>query len=106
MFSWLVQAGYLAGNPLSLSRQRTRHAAPRITRYLEPSVWQEVKDFIATMPKQTDREKALSALPSPNEDTPTTMSVSKGFRRILCVITPNPAEEITSPPVSETTWPR
>ncbi|MDR5746431.1 tyrosine-type recombinase/integrase [Caballeronia sp. LZ029] len=58
MFSWLVQAGYLAGNPLSLSRQRTRHAAPRITRYLEPSVWQEVKDFIATMPKQTDREKA------------------------------------------------
>jgi len=58
MFSWLVQAGYLAGNPLSLSRQRTRHAAPRITRYLEPSVWQEVKDFIATMPKQTEREKA------------------------------------------------
>ncbi|MBC8643097.1 tyrosine-type recombinase/integrase, partial [Caballeronia sp. EK] len=53
-----VQAGYLAGNPLSLSRQRTRHAAPRITRYLEPSVWQEVKDFITTMPKQTDREKA------------------------------------------------
>jgi site-specific recombinase XerD len=58
MFSWLVQAGYLAGNPLSLSRQRTRHAAPRITRYLKPGVWQEVKDFIATMPKQTDREKA------------------------------------------------
>ncbi|MFM0140564.1 tyrosine-type recombinase/integrase [Caballeronia grimmiae] len=58
MFSWLVQAGYLAGNPLSLSRQRTRHAAPRITRYLEPSVWQEVKDFIATMPKETDRQKA------------------------------------------------
>jgi site-specific recombinase XerD len=58
MFSWLVQAGYLAGNPLSLSRQRTRHAAPRITRYLEPSVWQEVKDFIATMPSETDREKA------------------------------------------------
>ncbi|MDR5735949.1 tyrosine-type recombinase/integrase [Caballeronia sp. LZ025] len=58
MFSWLVQAGYLAGNPLSLSRQRTRHAAPRITRYLEPSVWQEVKDVIATMPKETERQKA------------------------------------------------
>jgi integrase/recombinase XerD len=58
LFSWLVQAGYLACNPLSLSRQRTRHAAPRITRYLEPSVWQEVKDFIATMPRETDREKA------------------------------------------------
>ena len=55
LFSWLVQAGYLAGNPLSLSRQRAKHAAPRITRYLEPSVWQEVKDTIATMPRDTDR---------------------------------------------------
>jgi len=27
-----VQAGYLAGNPLALARQRTRRAAPRITR--------------------------------------------------------------------------
>ena len=58
LFSWLVQAGYLAGNPLSLSRQRAKHAAPRITRYLEPSVWQEVKDYIATMPRDTEREIA------------------------------------------------
>lgn len=29
MFSWLVSAGYLAGNPLSLSRERKRRAAPR-----------------------------------------------------------------------------
>lgn len=38
LFSWLVQAGYLAGNPLALSRQRTRKVAPRITLYLEPGV--------------------------------------------------------------------
>jgi integrase/recombinase XerD len=35
LFSWLVNAGYLAGNPLSLSRQRNRKAQPRITRYLD-----------------------------------------------------------------------
>lgn len=58
LFSWLVQAGYLAGNPLSLSRQRARQAAPRITRYLEPSIWQEVKDYIAAMPRDTDRAAA------------------------------------------------
>lgn len=58
LFSWLVQAGYLAGNPLSLSRQRARHAAPRIPRYLEPSIWQEVKDTIAAMPSDTPRRIA------------------------------------------------
>jgi site-specific recombinase XerD len=48
----------LAGNPLSLSRQRTKHAAPRITRYLEPTLWQEVKHTIATLPRDTDRARA------------------------------------------------
>ena len=54
LFAWLVQAGYLAANPLSLSRQRARQAVPRITRYLEPGIWQEVKDYIATMSRDTD----------------------------------------------------
>src|ERR1700691_437679 len=36
MFAWLAQAGSLAGNSLSLSRQRARKAPPRITRYLDP----------------------------------------------------------------------
>jgi site-specific recombinase XerD len=58
LFSWLVQAGYLAGNPLALSRQRTRKTAPRITRYLEPGLWQEVKDHIASMPQDTLRARA------------------------------------------------
>jgi site-specific recombinase XerD len=58
MFAWLVQAGYLAGNPLSLSRQRARRAKPRITRYLEPDLWQAVKASIESMPRETDRERA------------------------------------------------
>jgi len=57
LFSWLVNAGYLAGNPLSLSRQRTRKAKPRITRYLDEDLWLEVKLTIDLMPKETDRER-------------------------------------------------
>jgi len=61
MFSWLVEAGYLAGNPLSLSRQRRRHAAPRVTRFLEDDLWNEVRHTIVAMPCQTAREQATSA---------------------------------------------
>ena len=57
LFSWLVNAGYLAGNPLSLSRQRSRKAKPRITRYLEDDLWLEVKLTIDAMPKESDRER-------------------------------------------------
>lgn len=57
MFSWLVNAGYLAGNPLSLSRQRNRKAKPRITRYLDDELWLEVKLTIDLMPKETDRQR-------------------------------------------------
>jgi integrase len=58
LFSWLVGAGYLAGNPLSLSRQRARRAAPRVTRFLELDLWQEVKLYINSLPRDTDRERA------------------------------------------------
>ncbi|WP_109483276.1 tyrosine-type recombinase/integrase [Paraburkholderia sp. C35] len=58
LFSWLVQAGYLAGNPLALSRQRTRKVAPRITRYLDPDLWQTVKDSITSMPQDSPRARA------------------------------------------------
>jgi integrase len=56
LFSWLVNAGYLAGNPLSLSRQRGRKAPPRITRYLDDDLWAEVKLTIDAMPRQSRRE--------------------------------------------------
>lgn len=58
LFSWLVNAGYLAGNPLSLSRQRQRRAKPRITRFLDEELWTEVKAAIEAMPRETDRERA------------------------------------------------
>lgn len=57
MFSWLVNAGYLAGNPLSLSRQRQRKAKPRITRFLDENLWLEVKATVESMPRETDRER-------------------------------------------------
>ena len=56
LFSWLVNAGYLAGNPLSLSRQRQRKAKPRITRYLEDEVWLEVKRTIELLLGNSERE--------------------------------------------------
>lgn len=58
LFSWLVNAGYLAGNPLSLSRQRTRRAQPRVTRYLEDALWDAVKQSIEAMPRDSERECA------------------------------------------------
>jgi integrase/recombinase XerD len=57
LFAWLVNAGYLAGNPLSLSRQRGRKAKPRVTRFLEDDLWQAVKTSIDTMPRDTAREQ-------------------------------------------------
>jgi integrase len=50
LFAWLVDAGYLAGNPLSLARRRRGPPKPRITRYLSHELWQAVKDTIEAMP--------------------------------------------------------
>ncbi|WP_249384119.1 tyrosine-type recombinase/integrase [Chitinivorax sp. B] len=55
MLSWLVEAGYLAGNPLALSRHRRRHAAPRVTRYLDNNLWAEVVATIEALPRDTRR---------------------------------------------------
>lgn len=57
MFSWLVNAGYLAGNPLSLSRNRQRKAKPRVTRFLDEDLWKEVKLTIESMSRETNRER-------------------------------------------------
>lgn len=61
MLSWLVQAGYLAGNPLALSRQRRSNAAPRVGRYLEDDLWAQVKAAINAMPLAASRERATQA---------------------------------------------
>jgi integrase len=57
MFSWLVNAGYLAGNPLSLSRQRKTSRTPRVERYLDQELWDEVKITIDSLPRETPRER-------------------------------------------------
>lgn len=57
LFSWLVNAGYLAGNPLALSRERRRRAAPRVTRYLDDEIWSEVKMTVDALPRETPRER-------------------------------------------------
>lgn len=57
LFSWLVNAGYLAGNPLALSRERRRRAGPRVTRYLDHELWSEVKMTVYALPKETPRER-------------------------------------------------
>jgi site-specific recombinase XerD len=61
MLSWLVQAGYLAGNPLALSRQRRSNAAPRVVRFLEDDLWAQVKTSINAMSVASAREKATQA---------------------------------------------
>ncbi len=61
MLSWLVQAGYLAGNPLALSRQRRSNAQPRVVRLLEDDLWAQVKATINAMPVTTSRELATQA---------------------------------------------
>ncbi|MDP9607499.1 UNVERIFIED_ORG: site-specific recombinase XerD [Variovorax paradoxus] len=57
MFSWLVEAGHLAGNPLALSRRRRRQAAPRVSRFLPEEHWDVVRSTIEAMPTQSEREK-------------------------------------------------
>jgi integrase len=57
LFAWLINAGYLAGNPFSLSRRLARKAKPRVTRFLDDDLWQAVKTSIDAMPRDTAREQ-------------------------------------------------
>lgn len=61
LMSWLVEAGYLAGNPLTLSRRRGKAPPPRVTRFLETDLWEAVRGTILAMPQTTPREKAVYA---------------------------------------------
>ncbi len=57
LFSWLVNAGYLAGNPLALSRERKRRGPARVTRYVEDDIWAEIKAGIDALPRDTPRDR-------------------------------------------------
>ncbi len=59
MFSYLVSAGYLAGNPLALARgdssrlQRERASFKTVERFLEADIWQYLLSFIERLPRRT-----------------------------------------------------
>lgn len=61
LFNYLVEAGYLAGNPLGLMRRqftRNRPKKNKITeRFLEQDLWKMVVTFIEAMPQATPRQK-------------------------------------------------
>lgn len=61
LFSWLVDAGYLVGNPLSLSRRKRKMAPPRVSRFLPMAHWDVVKATIVAMPVSTERERLQAA---------------------------------------------
>ncbi len=57
LFSYLVKAGYLAGNPLALARRRRRSQQPlrEIERFLEHDQWQALLAAIEELPRDTER---------------------------------------------------
>ncbi|GJG96845.1 site-specific integrase [Cupriavidus pauculus] len=57
MFGWLVESGYLRGNPLGLLRQRRRRPSQGVTRYLPAVMWQHVKDYVGAMPQGNPAEQ-------------------------------------------------
>lgn len=61
MMSWLVEAGYLAGNPLSLSRTRRKAPPARVVRFLEGDLWEAVRQTILALPQETPRQRAVYA---------------------------------------------
>jgi integrase/recombinase XerD len=56
LMMWLVDAGYLQGNPLSLRRKQRMKRQKRLTRYLDPAQWEAVLRYIETMPRSSTRE--------------------------------------------------
>lgn len=61
LFSYLVEAGYLSGNPLGLMRRKIKQRATDkskiIERFLEQALWRLVVDHIEALPKTTMRER-------------------------------------------------
>lgn len=61
LFSYLVEAGYLSGNPLGLMRRKIKQYALNktkvIERFLEQTLWQSVVNYIESLPKITLREQ-------------------------------------------------
>lgn len=61
LFNWLVEAGYLAGNPLALGRRKAAPRAARMSRFLPHEHWQEVKTTVHGLPTGSERDAARAA---------------------------------------------
>ncbi|MBL0726591.1 tyrosine-type recombinase/integrase [Piscinibacter sp. HJYY11] len=61
LFNWLVEAGYLTGNPLALGRRKAAPRAARMSRFLPHEHWQEVKTTIHALPTLSERDAARAA---------------------------------------------
>lgn len=62
LFSWLVHAVYLAGNPLALRRRPKALARPhQVSRFLPQSHWAAVRQTIEEMQARTDRDRLRAA---------------------------------------------
>lgn len=61
LFTYLVDAGYLAGNPLALRRRRsTSTIKPEtVERFLDSALWQHVLSFVETLPVETSRQQVV-----------------------------------------------
>ena len=61
LFNYLVEAGYLAGNPLGLMRRQLRRRRPQkehlSERYLEQGCWQALMQYVNQLPQETPRQK-------------------------------------------------
>ena len=63
LMNYLVEAGYLAGNPLALARRRVRttsksNDSKTVERFLEEDLWLALLSYIDNLPQGTDREQA------------------------------------------------
>ncbi|ERJ19902.1 Tyrosine recombinase XerC protein [Salinisphaera shabanensis E1L3A] len=67
MFSYLVAASYLSGNPLALARgdahrlKKSRSSKTQVERFLEADLWRHVLAYIEAMPTRTTTQAARRA---------------------------------------------
>ena len=59
LFSYLVKAGYLAGNPLALARRRSRgqQSARQVERFLEHDQWRVLLATVDELPRDQERDR-------------------------------------------------
>jgi integrase/recombinase XerD len=59
LFDFLVEAGYLRGNPVGLARRKSRTPArgARTERYLSKDLWQLVMEHVESLPANSQRQR-------------------------------------------------